>query len=66
VVVPRNAADNRCRACWLKRCLLAFNMPQEKHDRLRECLPHSIRDTVPGFAVKPYKQTGVCERDTLE
>ncbi|KAF0312452.1 Histone-lysine N-methyltransferase trithorax [Amphibalanus amphitrite] len=66
VLVPRNSTDTRCRACWLKKSLLAFNMPQEKHDRFRECLPPSIRDTVPTFAVKPYKEMGVCERDTLE
>ncbi|XP_037072576.1 histone-lysine N-methyltransferase trithorax-like isoform X2 [Pollicipes pollicipes] len=66
VLVPRHAADTRCRACWLKRSLMAFNMPQEKHDKLRECLPPSLRDTVPVCADKPYKETGVCERDTLE
>lgn len=66
VLAPRNATDTRCRACWLHKCLLAFNLPEQLHDGLRQTLPPSLRQMVPRSAVKPYKECGVCERDNME
>ncbi|XP_037080458.1 uncharacterized protein LOC119101259 [Pollicipes pollicipes] len=42
VLAPRHAADTRCRACWLKKCLAAFNMPAERHDRTRDASPTAL------------------------
>ncbi|KAF0302386.1 Histone-lysine N-methyltransferase trithorax [Amphibalanus amphitrite] len=62
-VAPRHSAEARCRACWLKKCLLAFNMTPERHNKLRHLLPPSIARDVPEAAHKPFQQTGRCELD---
>lgn len=48
--VPRKRADCgdiRCQACWLKLCLIGYQLETELYDRLRSHLPAVIREKLP-------------------
>jgi len=42
-----NEEATRCQACWLKLCLLGYNLESDLYDRLRDQLPEVIREQLP-------------------
>ena len=44
----RKGEDNtRCQACWLKLCLIGYNLENELYDKLRSHLPKFFRELLP-------------------
>ena len=42
-----DSADVRCQACWLKLCLIGYNLDIELYDKLRLRLPKIFMDLLP-------------------
>ncbi len=42
-----NSETSRCQACWLKLCLIGYNLESDLYDGLRSHLPDSIKEQLP-------------------
>jgi hypothetical protein len=47
----------RCQACWLKLCLIGYNLKDELYDQLRAALPSVIRSQLPAAAKRSQSQS---------
>eukprot|EP00094_Tigriopus_californicus_P001742 TCALIF_01684-PB protein Name:"Similar to trx Histone-lysine N-methyltransferase trithorax (Drosophila virilis)" AED:0.11 eAED:0.18 QI:0/0.63/0.41/0.91/0.90/1/12/267/3483 len=50
-----NGNDVRCQACWLKLCLIGYNLANSLYDQLREHLPKVIQKQLPTADQKKHQ-----------
>ena len=43
----KQEAEIRCQSCWLKLCLIGYNLETQLYDSLRQLLPKVIQDQIP-------------------
>ncbi len=52
-----STVDSRCQACWLKLCLIGYNLEDSLYDKLRALLPPVIFDSLPTGASRSQSQS---------
>ena len=49
-VAKSSSGEVRCQGCWLKLCLIGYQLEADKYDRLRALLPDAVSEQLPSAA----------------
>lgn len=66
---PQRKSDSgvevRCQACWLKLCLIGYNLDEDLYDKLRLQLPEVIQKQLPTAANRSQSQSLLSHRGEI-